>query len=50
MSNVSVHEMPAAVAAGFPPCSEFYVYVGSRLVRVCPSRAMADEVAAAYRP
>lgn len=27
---------------------DFYVYVGSKLVRVCPSLAMAREVAAAY--
>jgi hypothetical protein len=28
--------------------SDFYVYVGNKLVRVCPSMAMAREVAAAY--
>lgn len=27
---------------------EFYVYVGEKLVRVCPSIGMAREVAAAY--
>lgn len=46
MSRVRIIEQPAVVAAGFPPCSEFYVYDGDRLVRVCPSRGMADEVAA----
>lgn len=44
----TIHEMPAHVAPGYPPCTEFYVYVGSRLVRVCPSRAMAEEIAAGY--
>lgn len=28
--------------------SDFYVYVGQKLIRVCPSLAMAREVAAAY--
>lgn len=28
--------------------SDFYVYVGPKLIRVCPSLAMAREVAAAY--
>lgn len=37
-------EMPACVAAGYPPCSEFYVYEGEKLIRVCPSRAMAEEI------
>ena len=27
---------------------EFYVYVGEKLIRVCPSVGMAREVAAAY--
>jgi hypothetical protein len=27
---------------------EFYVYAGSKLVRVCPSEGMARSVAAAY--
>lgn len=48
MTRATIVEVPAVVAPGFPPCSEFYVYVGQRLIRVCPSRAMADEVAAAY--
>jgi hypothetical protein len=28
--------------------SDFYVYVGSKLIRVCPSIGMAREVAASY--
>lgn len=28
--------------------TDYYVYVGAKLVRVCPSMAMAREVAAAY--
>jgi hypothetical protein len=28
--------------------SDFYVYAGSELIRVCPSLSMAREVAAAY--
>lgn len=40
-------EMRAATAPGYPPCTEFYVYDRSeRLVRVCPSLGMAQEVAA----
>ncbi len=33
-------------APGFPPCGEFYVYAGDKLVRVCPSIGMAREIAA----
>ena len=29
--------------------TDFYVYAGEKLVRVCPSRGMADEVAAGYQ-
>ena len=29
--------------------SDFYVYEGERLHRVCPSRGMADEIAAGLR-
>lgn len=29
--------------------SDFYVYAGDKLVRVCPSRGMAEEVAAGVR-
>lgn len=46
MSKVTIHEMPAYTAPGYPPCTEFYVYAGEKLVRVCPSRGMAEEVAA----
>lgn len=46
MARVTIHEMPAHVAPGYPPCTEFYVYAGAKLVRVCPSRAMAEEIAA----
>lgn len=28
---------------------DYYVYVGDKLIRVCPSEGMAHEVAAAYR-
>lgn len=28
--------------------TDFYVYVGDKLVRVCPSRGMAESVAAGY--
>lgn len=44
--KIEIIEMPAYVAKGYPPSTEFYVYAGERLVRVCPSRAMAEEVAA----
>lgn len=46
MRTVQIIEVPAVVAAGYPPCTEFYVYRGDTLVRVCPSRGMAEEVAA----
>ena len=39
-------EMPAHVAPGYPPTTEFYVYIGDKLIRVCPSIGMAREVAA----
>jgi hypothetical protein len=29
--------------------TDFYVYAGSKLIRVCPSIGMAREVAAAYQ-
>lgn len=29
--------------------TDYYVYVGSKLIRVCPSAGMADEVAAGFR-
>lgn len=40
--NVTIHEVHEAYG------SDFYVYAGDKLVRVCPSLAMAREVAAAY--
>lgn len=43
--KIEIREMPAYVAAGYPPCSEFYVYSGQKLIRVCPSIGMAREVA-----
>ena len=46
MATVQIIEMPACVADGYPPCSEFYVYQGDTLIRVCPSLGMAQEVAA----
>ena len=46
MAKVTIHEMRAHTAPGYPPCTEFYVYAGEKLVRVCPSIGMAREVAA----
>lgn len=43
---IEIYEMPAHVAKGYPPCTEFYVYEGDKLARVCPSVGMAHEVAA----
>lgn len=34
---------------GHGPVDEYYVYEGDRLVRVCPSLGMANEVAAGCR-
>ncbi len=45
-SAVEIVEMGAVVAEGYPPCTEFYVYRGDKLVRVCPSLGMVQEVAA----
>jgi hypothetical protein len=45
-AKVQIIEMPAYTAPGYPPCTEFYVYRGEKLVRVCPSIGMAREVAA----
>lgn len=44
--RVTCYEMGAVVAPGYPPCTEFDVYDGDELVRVCPSEGMAREVAA----
>lgn len=46
MPQVQIIEQQAYTAPGYPPCTEFYVYAGARLVRVCPSIGMAREVAA----
>lgn len=46
MAQVQIIEQRAYTAPGYPPCTEFYVYAGEKLVRVCPSRGMAEEVAA----
>jgi len=43
---VEIYEMAAHVAKGYPPATEFYVYHGDKLVRVCPSIGMVHEVAA----
>ena len=46
--KVQIIEQRAYTAPGYPPCTEFYVYAGEKLVRVCPSIGMAREVAAGY--
>jgi hypothetical protein len=46
MAQATIHEVRAYTAPGYPPCTEFYVYHGDKLVRVCPSIGMAREVAA----
>lgn len=40
MAKVTIHEVRESYG------SDFYVYAGDKLVRVCPSMAMAREVAA----
>ena len=45
---VTIHKVRACTAPGYPPCYEYYVYQGDKLIRVCPSESMAREVAAAY--
>jgi hypothetical protein len=45
-NGVECWEMRAYTVPGYPPCTEFYVYRGDHLVRVCPSIGMAHEVAA----
>lgn len=44
----TIYKVPAATAPGYPPCYEYAVYVGDKLIRVCPSLGMAREVAAGY--
>lgn len=46
MAQASIHKVRAHTAPGYPPCFEYYVYSGQKLVRVCPSLGMAREVAA----
>lgn len=43
---ITIHKVRAVTAPGYPPCHEYYVYAGDKLVRVCPSLGMAREVAA----
>lgn len=38
-------EQRAYTAPGYPPCSEFAVYSGIKLIRVVPSIGMAREIA-----
>lgn len=44
----SIHKVTAYTAPGYPPCFEYAVYVGDKLIRTCPSLGMAREVAAGY--
>jgi hypothetical protein len=48
IGKATIVEVAAYVAAGYPPCTEFYVYVGQSLKQVCPSIGMARSVAAAW--
>lgn len=43
---VRIVKARAVTAPGYPPCYEYYVYQGDKLIRVCPSEGMAQEVAA----
>lgn len=43
---VTIQQVRAVTAPGYPPCIEYYVYRGETLIRVCPSLGMAREVAA----
>jgi hypothetical protein len=43
---VTIEKVRAVTGPGYPPCFEYYVYQGDKLVRVCPSLGMAQEVAA----
>jgi hypothetical protein len=43
---VRIIKARAGTAPGYPPCFEYYVYDGDKLIRVCPSIGMANEVAA----
>jgi hypothetical protein len=46
VAQVTIHTVRAVTAPGYPPCFEYYVYLGDKLIRVCPSIGMAQEVAA----
>jgi hypothetical protein len=46
MATVSIQKVRAVTAPGYPPCFEYYVYLGEELIRVCPSLGMVREVAA----
>lgn len=46
MQMVSIIKMRAVTAPGYPPCFDYYVYAGDKLIRVCPSEGMAREIAA----
>jgi hypothetical protein len=48
MAQVTIEKVRAVTAPGFPPCFEYAVYVGDKLIRTCPSLGMAREVAAGY--
>ncbi len=43
---VHIIEQRAYTAPGYPPCTEFAVYAGSKLIRTVPSIGMAREIAA----
>lgn len=42
----TIYKTRAVTEPGFPPCFEYAVYVGDKLIRTCPSEGMAREVAA----
>jgi hypothetical protein len=46
VAKVTIEKARAVTAPGYPPCFEYYVYRGEKLIRVCPSIGMAREVAA----
>jgi hypothetical protein len=46
MQTVTIHKARAYTVPGYPPCHEYQVYRGEKLIRVCPSIGMAQEVAA----
>jgi hypothetical protein len=48
VAQATIERVRAVTLPGYPPCFEYYVYQGDRLIRVCPSLGMAREVAAGY--